>query len=111
MNFEIGTLPFTFLDSTAVTLVSRDQGQQQLTRILAVSQATTKPPAGELAVLSFLILQRLFLLRLGVSDPSGTRNLAMSFIVVEKFHRMIGVRVRDRAIVNGIEARRIVRDR
>ena len=39
MNSGTGTLPFTFLDSTAVTFASWDQGQQQLTRLVLPSQA------------------------------------------------------------------------
>jgi hypothetical protein len=51
------------------------------------------------------------LLGVGVCDSARTRNLAMSLVVVEELHLVIGLGARHRVIVDGTEAWSVIRNR
>jgi len=96
MTIGQAELPFTFLDSTRVTT------NGAVVPRFASCRCNTKPPAN-VAAASIEIL-----LRFRGGDPARAWNLAMTFIVVEEFHFVIGMRVRDRPIIGRAEAWSIV---
>src|SRR6478752_4119809 len=108
MNSSAVKLLFTFLDSTAVTAVKNCGARKNSDPSVAIYEdfVSDKKAAGELPA-AFPIIK--FLLRLCVGDPAGARDLAMSFVVIEEFHLVIGMRVRYWMIVHGTEPGRIVR--
>jgi hypothetical protein len=60
MNSGTGTLPFTFLDSTAVTVAFLGSRPATTYALSCAIASKEKPPADGLAVLSFLSLAAAF---------------------------------------------------
>src|SRR5581483_5856602 len=101
MSIGEPVLLFTFLDSTRVT----DQETACESGALRRKSFEEEPPSN---VAWRLSSSGLFGFRSG--DPAGPGNFAMSLIIVEKFHWMIGMSVRYRTVIDGTESRSVVRN-